>query len=169
MQSYLNMWVLFLNQSISKLQWKSPDQLKLHTLWLQTGTPWRKRQRGELWLFLWLLISAFFVPLHHTLTATSQFPPQLVTAAPKVAGHVTLSCDFLMTYHKMESESKPGFTKCHLAFAEKCHRMLGIAIIIGVLKVSNDELLITVRDTMDSFLNGLMACTQHITSHALPW
>ena len=61
-----------------------------------------------------------------------------------------------MTYNKMEYERKLGFTKCHLAFGEKRSRMSESVLIIGDLKVSNDECLLLIHDRTD-FGSGLMA------------
>ena len=83
---------------------------------------------------------------------------QLVTAAPKVVGHVTFSSS---TNFKMEYQLRLRLAKCHLVFTKKCCRILGSFIIIEVLK----EQLISMHDRMD----GLMAHTQHMTPHPLPW
>ena len=51
-------------------------------------------------------------------------------------------------------------------FAEKRHKMSGSIVIIGVLKVGNDEHLILVRDRGNLFRSELMSCAQHMTTCA---
>ena len=62
-----------------------------------------------------------------------------------------------------------GFTKYHHVLDKKHGRMSRSVVIIGGKRVSSNKHLILMRNRMDFFLSGCMACAQHLTSHVLPW